>query len=242
MAIIVFQHHDIGRPGRLGATLRDHGHRLDVRLLHTGDAIPPDFDNVTGVLSLGGTQNVGDSPEHAPWMSAEMGFLREAHARELPVVGICLGAQLLAAGLGGEVAAMEQPEIGFHTVHLSPVGQIETLFAGLSWDSPQFCHHAFEVTKLPPGAALLASSKRCKVQAFRAGLRSYGVQSHFEVDQRGVRALIAEGRNELNRAGYTLDEIEQQIEERYATFARLSDRLCVNIAAFLIPSGSFAEV
>ncbi len=242
MAIIVFQHHDIGVPGRLGVTLRDHAHRLDIRMLHEGDSVPPDFDNVSGVISLGGPQSVGDPEDKAPWMARELEFLREAHERSIPVVGVCLGAQLVAAALGGEVSPMDQPEIGFHSVKLGPTGQTETLLAGISWDSMQFCHHGQEITKLPEGAVPLASSKRCKVQAFKVGMRTYGFQYHFEADQPIIRKLVNSARDDLHRAGYTEDEIDQQVENQYAAFARLADRLCVNIAANLLPTGRLAGV
>ncbi len=103
MAIVVFQHADECRPGRLGLTLRDHGFRLDIRRVDRGDAIPPDFDNIDGVVSLGGPQYVTDS--HA-WIQRELDFLAKAHERGLPVVGICLGAQLIGKALGGEVGPM----------------------------------------------------------------------------------------------------------------------------------------
>lgn len=242
MAIIVFQHHDIGVPGRLGVTLRDHALRLDIRKLHEGDPIPPDLDNVTGVVSLGGPQNVGDPEDKAPWMARELEFLREAHERSIPVVGICLGAQMVAAALGGQVGPMEQPEIGFHTIRLTPAGHTETMLAGIAWDSLQFCHHGQEVKQLPGAAVALASSKRCKIQAFKVGMRTYGIQYHFEADQPIIRRLVAEARDDLHRAGYTEDEIDQQVEKNYAAFARLADRLCVNIAAYLMPTGRLAGV
>jgi len=241
MAILVFQHHEIGRPGRLGATLRDHGLRLDIRELHARGAVPADLDGVDGVVSLGGPQNVDDPPEKAPWMRAEMDLLAEAHARGLPVVGVCLGAQMLASALGGAVEPMDEPEIGFHTVSLTAAGQTDTLHAGIPWDSPQFLHHTRHVASLPAGGVALASSKKRPVQAFRVGMRSYGFQHHFEADQRLIREMVASAKDDLHRAGYTEEEIEQQIESRYAEFARLADRLCVNIAAYLMPTSRLAH-
>ncbi len=241
MAIIIFQHSEIGRPGRLGATLRDHGWRLDIRAMHEGGVVPTDLDNVDGVISLGGPQNVDEPRDEWPWMDAEIEFLRAAHERSLPIVGVCLGAQLLAAALGGEVAAMPQAEVGFQTISLSPAGHTETLLSGIAWDSPQLCHHMREVKTPPAGAVVLASSRRCAVQAFRAGMRSYGFQYHFEADQRLIRDLTHEAKDELHGAGYTETEIEQQIETHYADFARLADRLCVNIATCLLPTARLAS-
>lgn len=241
MAITVFEHHDIGGPGRLGATLRDDAHRLRIVQLHRRDAVPPDFDDVDGVISMGGPQNVGDGPDKAPWMRGEIDFLLQAHERKLPIVGVCLGAQLLAVALGGEVGPMEQPEIGFHTVSINSSGQTDALLAGVAWESSQFCHHSREIKSLGPGATPLASSKRCAIQAFRASMRSYGFQYHFEVDPAGAAALVGSARDDLHRAGYTEEEIDQQIDERYDAFARLGDRLCVNIASFLMPAGRLAH-
>ncbi|MCA9312378.1 MAG: type 1 glutamine amidotransferase [Phycisphaerales bacterium] len=233
MAIILFQHAAHCRPGRLGTTLRDHGFTLDIRRLDDGDPVPPDFDNVEGVISMGGPQNVGEA--HA-WIKRETEFLREAHERQLPVVGVCLGAQLLAHALGGEVGPMEGAgEIGFTDVNILPPAQTDTVLSGIAWRSPQFQKHKQEVKKLPAGAALLASSDRCKVQAFRAGMRSYGFQYHFECDMDMIRTFTKDSVGELHGAGLTTDEFEKQCQTKYEMFARLADRLCLNIATYLIP-------
>lgn len=232
MSIIVFQHSEIGTPGRLGLTLRDHGFHLDIRKLHvTRNAVPPDLDNVHGVISLGGEMNVGDPH---PWMAEEMAFIKAAHDRQLPVIGICLGAQLVAAALGGEVAPMAKPEVGFHTVSLNPTGQIEPMLAGIAWDSPAMCTHGQEVTKLPLGATLLASSKMCRNHVFKAGIRTYAFQSHPECDRQMVEAYW-KGDELAARAGVSAAELAQQIEKHYAEYARLSDRLAVNIATLAFP-------
>lgn len=236
MAIIVFQHSEIGRPGRLGLTLRDHGYKLDIRRLDLsgsgGRGIPSDFDDIDGVVSLGGPQHVG-GPE--PWLKKEIEFLREAHARELPVVGICLGHQLLGAALGAEVGLMEKPEAGLRPVDLSFAGQTDTMLAGVAWRSPQFHLHSYEVKGVPPEATLLASSAACKTQAFRAGLRTYGFQFHFECDRAMIEEYGRDSKADLNRAGVTTDELGRQCDESYEMFARLGERLCLNIAACLMP-------
>lgn len=235
MAIIVFQHSEIGGPGRLGLTLRDHAFRLDVRRPDKGDPIPPDLDDVEGVISLGGPQNVDDMGSSAAWMEREMAYLRTAHEAQLPVIGICLGAQMIGAALGGEVSKMARPEYGFCDVHLTPNGQTDTILAGIAWTSPQFQTHAREVSKLPPDAQLLASSDRCKAQAFRVGLRTYGFQYHFECDRDGIAAFAREGKQEFYDAGLAFDEVMKQADEKYERYGRLSERLCVNLAAYLFP-------
>lgn len=237
MAVItILQHSDIGA-GRIGAALRDHGFRLDIRRIDLpcsegGRPVPPDLDNVDGVVSLGGPQNVGDP---AAWLEEEAAFLRKAHLAKLPVVGICLGAQLLAHALGGKVGPMERPEVGFHRLYISPAGQTETIFAGIAWESPQLQTHGYEVKELPPGATLLASSKQCRVQAFKVGLRSYGFQFHPEADMPMIERFIAQSEDEMRAAGLSAADFRAQAERDYAEYARLSDRLAVNIVTYSFP-------
>jgi GMP synthase-like glutamine amidotransferase len=232
MAIIVFQHDDLSRPGRLGVTLRDHAFKLDVRRLHAGDPVPPDYDNVDGVVSLGGRPNVDEG--HG-WIEREQAFLRGAHTRSLPVVGVCLGAQMVAAALGGAVGKMDRPEVGFTDVKLLPPAHTDTIMGGVAWTSPQFQTHHYEVTTLPEGAVHLATSERCAHQAFRVGMRTYCFQYHFEADRAMIDAFLKDARTDLHQSGATSDEFARDAEKKYEMFARLADRLCLNIATYLIP-------
>ncbi|MEX2219445.1 MAG: type 1 glutamine amidotransferase [Phycisphaerales bacterium] len=247
MAIIVFQHSTLCGPGRLGATLRDHGFQLDIRRpdLHGAAAIPPDLDNVHGVVSLGGPQNVGESH---PWMEPELAFLRRAHAAQLPIIGVCLGSQLAAHALGGKVGPMGEGgggggggagsakiEAGFTKLSINPAGQIEPMLAGLLWDSMQFQLHGQEVKALPPDAANFAGSAACKTQAWRAGLRTFGFQHHFECDRPMIDMLVKDSEEWLRPHGVTVSDIAAQADRHYPEFARLADRLCVNLATFLFP-------
>jgi GMP synthase (glutamine-hydrolysing) len=237
MAIIVFQHSEIGVPGRLGLTLRDQGRTLDIRRLDLPAGagvrhVPPDFDGVEAVVSLGGPQNIG---EEYPWMAAEIEYLGEAHRRRLPLVGICLGCQLIAHALGGKVGPMDKPEWGFTAVSQHPVANTDTILAGIPWTTRQFQAHGQEV-KEPPGAAtLLESSAACRVQSFRAGLRTYAFQYHFECDRDMIRGFAAGSADELRAAGLDAAAVERQADEHYERFARAADRLCGNLASYLFP-------
>jgi GMP synthase (glutamine-hydrolysing) len=233
MSIIVFQHGPEVLPGRLGVTLRDHGFKLDIRRLDLLGAkgVPPDFDNVQGVISLGGEQNVGESH---PWMQPEIDYLKAAHEKQLAVIGVCLGHQLLAHALGGKVGPMDKPEWGFHNLGINPGGQTDTILSGIAWDSMQFQAHGQEVKELPPGAALLAGSKQCKVQAFRAGIRTMGFQYHFECDRAMIESW-AKTSSAMRAAGLSQSDIVGQLDRHYNEFARLADRLCLNIATYVFP-------
>ncbi len=232
MSIVVFQHDDRSRPGRLGLTLRDHAFRLDVRRLHAGDPVPPDYDDVSAVISLGGRPNVHE--KHA-WIEREQAFIAGAHERSLPVIGVCLGAQMVAAALGGEVAKMDVPEVGFTDVDLLPPAHTDTILGGVAWRSPQFQTHHYEVSKLPEGAVQLARSAKCEHQAFRVGMRTYAFQYHFEADRAMIDDFLKDARTDLHQSGVTSEEFARDAEKKYEMFARLADRLCVNIATYLIP-------
>ncbi|MFM9957589.1 MAG: type 1 glutamine amidotransferase [Phycisphaerales bacterium] len=233
MSIIVLQHWNLGKPGRLGLTLRDHGFRLDIRRLDAGDPVPTDYDNVDAVVSLGGPQNVGDN---VPWMQPEMDYIKGAHARAIPVIGVCLGHQLIAAALGGTVAKMPAPEIGMGEVNITPAGHTDPILAGIAWSSRQFQSHGCEVTQTPPDSAVLASSPACKVQAMRVGMRTYGFQYHFELDRESANEYMAqEGPEACAAAGVTMDAYRQSMDKHYEMFSRLADRLSVNLATLLIP-------
>lgn len=234
MAIIVFQHSERGGLGRLGATLRDHGFKLDIRRLDQlgAKALPADLDNVHGIISLGGPQNVGESHD---WMSGEADLLRQAHARQLPVIGICLGAQMIASALGGEVGPMDKPELGMPIVSLNPGGQTETMLGGIPWDCPQFSTHGYEIKKLPVGAQALGGSKQCKIQVYRAGIRTYGFQYHPEADMDMIQTYTAADGKFHERAGVTAEQVLADAEKHYEMFARAADRLAVNLATYLFP-------
>ena len=232
MAITVFQHSELCRPARLGVTLRDHGYDLDIRRLDEGAGVPADFDHVEAVIVLPGQQNVDESH---PWLAPEKEFIKEAHERALPIVGVCLGAQIIAQALGGTVEKMPQMEVGLQPVKILPCAHTDPILSGIAWDSHQFQWHQYGVTKLPEGAEKLATSELCDVQAFRAGMRTYGFQYHFEADRAMIDQFVDRSRSDLHSAGVTSEEFANQIDERYEMFARLADRLCLNIATYLLP-------
>lgn len=240
MTIVVLQHSERGIPGRLGAILRDHGYRLDVRRVDLpvergGGPVPTSLDGLTGMISLGGPQNVGESH---PFLRPEAELLKNAHDAGLAVVGICLGCQLLAHALGGTVGPMAAPEWGFQPVDLTAAGQTDTALAGVPWRSAQFQAHAHEVKTLPttPGTTLLATSAACKVQAFRVGMRTYGFQYHPECTREMIGAFAEHGRGELASINLSPEDIAAQAERHYVDFARVSDRLFTNLATYVLPA------
>jgi GMP synthase (glutamine-hydrolysing) len=146
----------------------------------------PAHKEVAGAVVMGGPMNV-DEVERFPALAAERDWLAEAVERGMPVLGICLGAQLLARALGAEVRAGERPEIGFALVEVSDPG--DPVFGGLA-PSSEVLHWHGDVFDLPAGAEHLASSERTACQAFRAG-NAWGVLFHPETDYALVEAWLA---------------------------------------------------
>ncbi len=234
MAIVILEHSPSTGAMRLAAALRDYGHRLRVIELHAGAAVPTDLDDTDGIVSMGGTDSANG---REPWMEPEMKLLALADEAQLPVIGICLGSQVLARALGGEVGPMEDGiELGWHEVALTPAGAEDPLHAGIAWTSMQFHWHRDEVTRMPEGARVLATSQRCQAQAWTHGLRTYGFQHHPEVYAETAAAWAAQHPDDLVKAGITPDELETQTAEHYPTYERLGRRLFESIAMLLVPS------
>lgn len=229
--IVVFQHSELG-PGRFGVTFRDHGFRLDIRRPDLGDAVPSDLDAIEGLLILGGAQNVTDAGQYA-WMGQELALIKQAHERGLPVIGVCLGAQMIAHALGGTVAQRAgAPDLGFAQVSVTIPGQTETMMAGVPWNHFQPFSCEQEITQLPPGAMLLMSSKNTKNAAFKVGHRTYAFAFHPECDRPMVDLLWARSAEWCGKAGLSMSDLAAQTEQHYASFARVADRMAVNQAAF----------
>ncbi len=238
MAILVFQHSAIGGPGRIAATFRDHGFQLDVRRPDVGgpgNGVPKDLDGVQGVVILGGPMNVTEIGQ-LPWMQQEAECIRRAHGAGLPVIGVCLGAQLIAHALGGQVGPKEgAPDLGFYPTMITIPGQTETMLAGIPWTHQQLYSCGQEIKQVPAGATVLAGTASTKVACFKAGLRTYGFLFHFECDRPGAEALVKESAEFAGRANKSASGLAGELDQHYESFARVSNRLCVNLAAFCFP-------
>ena len=144
------------------------------------DNLPESLDGVDGMVCMGGAMGAHDDAEH-PWLAALRWLLADAVTRRLPVLGVCLGGQLLAAATGGGVRrAARGPEAGTLLIAKRDVAAQDPLFAPLPLTPDVIQFHQDEIHRLPPGATLLASSSRCANQAFRVGAAAYGLQCHIE--------------------------------------------------------------
>jgi GMP synthase (glutamine-hydrolysing) len=170
--IVVHQRHS--SPGHVGNWFRAHGFLLDIRRPALGDPLPETLEHHTGAIIFGGPQSANDLNDfiriETEWISVP---LRE----EKPFLGICLGAQMLARHLGGEVGFDPEAhaEIGYYPVRPTPEGE-----ALMAWPERVYQWHREGFT-LPSGATLLARGERFENQAFRYGPAAFGVQFHPEI-------------------------------------------------------------
>lgn len=194
--VVVLQHAPQCDPAALAPVLDARAGRRSWRLLDVAGGDPyPDLERARGVVVLGGPMGVPDADEY-PWMGGELALLRDAVDRAIPVFGICLGAQLLGAALGGRVERRPVAEIAFVPLLRTEPGTEDTVFAGWPDGARALLFHEDEVVELPDGAvAMLTGSDGTPAWRTSDGL-SYGVQFHPEVDAAHV-AMWCESESSL---------------------------------------------
>lgn len=232
LSVLVLQHHAGEHAGSLRGFLDQDGHLWRALDLDAGgaDALPTETEGWDALLVLGGTMHVWEEDRH-PWLRAEKILIRDWVRSGRPYLGICLGHQLLAAALGGEVGLMRAPEIGVGRVALTPEGLRDPVLGGAlgSVAPPVLQWHHAEVARLPDGAVTLASNPACPVQAMRVGRAAWGVQFHPEVDARTLadwRAMpdyAADLNGSLGQAGRL--RFEAEVDAATPGFERTARRL-----------------
>ena len=178
MKAVVLVHAESEGPGTLGDFLKDHGIALDTLRLYRRDRLPPSIEGIGAVVTMGGPMNVYEEDKY-PFLRHEVTFLKEAIDADIPVIGICLGAQMIAKTLGARVYKARKKEIGWYEVTLTEEGKGDVLFKGLSGKLRVFQWHK-DTFSLATGSVLLATSGTCPNQAFRYR-NAYGLQFHVEV-------------------------------------------------------------
>lgn len=165
------------------------GIAVDVVELEKRDKFPI-LEEYSALWVMGGPMNAGDTEDY-PWLVEEKMLIRQAvKDLNLPYMGVCLGAQLLADALDGEVGFMSAPEVGMLPIYLTDTGRNHRLMSGLPETYNVLQWHGQEVTRLPAGATILASSPQCQVQAFAINDRTFGLQFHSEVTEVTVKDWV----------------------------------------------------
>ena len=176
MLVLIFRHIPCEHLGLAAPSLRRFGLPSRYVDLHEDSAQSVEVASSTGLIVLGGPQSVNNS---IPYLRREEELIAEALESGKPVLGICLGAQLLAKVMGAQVTRMAEPEIGWRTVTACEQAAGDALFRGFGEQAVFHWHN--ESFELPAGAVWLARSEACRNQAFRYGERAWGLQFHLEV-------------------------------------------------------------
>jgi len=179
MTILVLQHCPVTPVGVVGEVLRERGAELDIRMPHHGDRMPAAPEGFDGLVVLGGPMHAGNDAGH-PAFPPMLALIRRFHEAAKPVLGVCLGAQLISRAFGGSVWPFGGLEIGYLPVRLTPAGRRDPLLKGLGPEQRimQLHEDSFD---LPAGAVRLMSNGICANQGLRIGRTTYGFQFHFEV-------------------------------------------------------------
>jgi GMP synthase (glutamine-hydrolysing) len=179
--ILIFKHvaHEV--LGTLTPILREEGFRIRyINFDRTPDAAPS-LDKYGGLVVFGGWMGVYEADRY-PHIKVECKMIEAALKKDIPVLGICLGAQLVAHTLGAEVRKHSEKEVGWQNVELTEAGKSDPLLGHFKASEKLFQMHG-DTFEIPKGAVHLAKSDACLGQAFRYGDKAYGMQFHLEVDQ-----------------------------------------------------------
>jgi GMP synthase (glutamine-hydrolysing) len=200
----------------------DHTHVA----LHAGEKIPADWDRYNGIIILGGPMNVYQENEY-PFLAEEDVIIKKALANLKPMLGICLGAQLIAKAAGAKVLTGHRKEIGWYNINLTGEGRDDLLFNGFPKSFKVFQWHG-DTFNIPAKGTKLASSEIFPNQAFRVG-NAYGLQFHIEVTESIILDWLKEYDKEIGDLDY-IDpkEIVSDTKRRSKDLLKLADKAYAN--------------
>lgn len=221
--ILVFQHVAAEPLGILDPMIRERGHRIRYVNFSRDPDMQPDISRYQGLIVLGGPM-MPDQTDQYPHLKTEIACIEGALKRDIPVLGICLGSQLLAHTLGAALKPNPVWEIGWYDVMPTESAQSDTVFQHFDAQQKIFQWHGYTFG-LPKSATHLARSETCTHQAFRYGNNAYGLQFHLELDQRlidrwlGLKPYV----KELIDSG--LDITPQQVHDDAVKYIGASTKL-----------------
>jgi GMP synthase-like glutamine amidotransferase len=217
----LFRHVNCSSPGYLGEFLENRGVPFEIACIGEEIQVPDSLEDVSGLVFMGGPGDVNSSLD---WMRQEAALIRKAAEHGTPVMGICLGAQMIAKALGGTVSSEYRLEVGWH--HVEPVAGMEDhpLLRALPSRLEVFQWHAHEFT-LPPGATPLLTSRCTPCQAFAAG-NMLAMQYHTEITADTVRSLTLQYAGDMGKTSSCVqqaDELCSELDERMERLHGIAD-------------------
>ena len=225
MRVLAIVHQRDAGPGVFAEAIREAGGELDEWTPAEQPEAPGDPLGYDAVFVLGGAMNADEGERHG-WIAEEKSLLRELLACEVPLLGLCLGGQLLAAAAGAEPRRAARPEIGWHRVEITHEGEDDPLLRPLAPAFEAFQWHSYEFP-LPPGAVPLARSEVC-LQACRLGERAWALQFHPEVSRADALRWIEdyEADPDAIRIGIDAATLGPETEAKISAFNDLGRELC----------------
>ena len=209
MKIHYFQHVPFEGLGNIEDWIKSKGHSIFSTRFYNHDALPK-LDDIDWLIIMGGPMGAYEENIY-PWLSAEKKFIGQAINRGINVLGICLGAQLIASVLGAKVYPNEHKEIGWFPINITKDGRTSALFTGIPSELIAFHWHG-DTFDLPNGANHLAESVVCRNQAFSYKNHVLALQFHLDLKKRNVEELIKNCGNELIMAPY-IQSAENMLEQ-----------------------------
>jgi len=200
MRVHILQHVPFEDIGSIAVWLDAHGADVSYTRFFV-DPILPELDKLELIIAMGGPMSVKDESV-LPWLRAEKNFIYNAVKNGIPVLGICLGAQLIASALGSKVYRNQQKEIGWFPIQATQSDEDTFGFP----DKCTVFHWHSETYDLPAGAKRLAKSAACLNQAFQVGRRVIGLQFHLETTEESIKAMVENCKNELESGLYVQTE------------------------------------
>lgn len=236
MRVLSIIHGTDAHAGTFGETVREAGHELhqvSYALDQPPTGRPREYD---AAMVFGGSMNAHEEDEH-PWLRPEKDAILELLDAGTPLVGVCLGSQLIAELAGGAVRRATEPEIGWHDVDLTAKAADDPVFGTLPERFPAYQWHSYEAT-LPGGAVELARSPIC-VQGYRLGDRIWGMQFHAEVTRQIVETWIASYQTDpaAVERGFDPEAARAELAERIDEWNRLGRGIA---QAFLVAAAARA--
>ncbi len=225
MRALAIVHHGDAGPGVFANAMRERGIELDEWQIPGGGSPPGDPFGYDAVLTFGGAMHADQEDRH-PWLRDQKALLRELLDRGVPLLGVCLGSQLLAEAAGGRAVRASEPEIGWLEIELTQAGADDPLIGPMAPGFVGFQWHSYE-SELPPGATALAHSPVC-LQAYRVGELAWGIQFHAEVALADLESWIDDYMTDDDavRIGLDPEALRRESRGRIEAWNRVGRALC----------------